>query len=91
MRIRIFNRVARALPRGIAAGKSMVDSEFFDMTVARDAGQTSDTKAHGSAKKEWRQPSLRKLPIAATAGRPGKSTAGNEGNTSKNGDANTRS
>jgi hypothetical protein len=40
-----------------------------------------------SAKKEWRQPILRKLPIAATAGSP-KGHRGDEGNTSKNGDAN---
>jgi hypothetical protein len=38
------------------------------------------------SKKEWRRPDLKKLPIAATAGSKGQ--AGDEGNTSKNGDAN---
>lgn len=37
--------------------------------------------------KEWRQPILRKLPIAATAGSSGKASgAQNDGNTSKSGD-----
>jgi hypothetical protein len=54
-------------------------------------GGRPDSDGNMQAKKEWRPLVLRKLPIAATAGRPGKSTAGDEGNTNKNGDANTRS
>jgi hypothetical protein len=42
------------------------------------------------AKREWRPPVLRKLPIAATANSQGtgKMFQGDEGNLSKNGDAN---
>ena len=40
-----------------------------------------------SAQKEWRTPSLRKLPIDATAGSTAKAAgAQNDGNTNKSGD-----
>ena len=43
-----------------------------------------------SAKKEWREPLLRKLPIAATS--QGKPTTGhNDGNTTKSGTAGAQS
>jgi hypothetical protein len=62
------------------------------MTPANVEGPRFDSTLHESAKKEWRQPGLRKLPIAATAGSqghpPDKRLAGNEGNTAKGGDAN---
>jgi hypothetical protein len=38
-----------------------------------------------SARKEWKRPELRKLPISATAGAPGKGT-GNEGGGAGKGD-----
>jgi hypothetical protein len=54
------------------------------------SGANSDIT--NSAKKEWRQPELRKLAIADTAGSQGhpatKRLAGNEGQGQKNGDAN---
>jgi hypothetical protein len=50
------------------------------------AGMNSDSDSGKSAKKEWRRPALRKLPIAATA--QGKSRISfDDGNTKKVGTA----
>jgi hypothetical protein len=51
-------------------------------------GSNGDSKlAPGLARKEWRPPGLRKLPIAATAGSTGKASgANNDGNGTKSGD-----
>jgi hypothetical protein len=51
--------------------------------------RNSYSNTRESCKKEWHRPVLKKLPIAATAGSKGR--AGDEGNTSKNGDANPMS
>jgi hypothetical protein len=72
--------LAKSEPRWYTT--AIVDKEHLIMTTARDDGSASNVR--GPTKKEWRQPNLRKLPIVATAG--GK-IAGNEGNTSKGGDA----
>jgi hypothetical protein len=46
-----------------------------------------DQSTRKLAQKEWHRPSLRKLPIAATAGSTGKAAgAQNDGNTNKSGD-----
>jgi hypothetical protein len=50
------------------------------MTVAREAGAQGDSNLRETALKEWRQPCLRKLPIAATAS---GNTVGDEGNSKK--------
>jgi hypothetical protein len=68
---------------------------LVDSRTIVDRGSTvidrpnSDNNMRELAKKEWRRPSLQRLPIAATAGSKGR--AGDEGNTSKNGDANPMS
>jgi hypothetical protein len=62
------------------------DSKELLMTPGANGDSTM------SAKKEWRRPDLRKLAIADTAGSQGhpatKRLTGDEGQGSKNGDAN---
>jgi hypothetical protein len=56
------------------------------MRPAKRAGPKGGKNMQKSAKKEWRRPSLRKLPIAATAGSKGH--GGDEGvSTKTSGDA----
>jgi hypothetical protein len=50
------------------------------MTVTKETGSQGDSNAREPARKEWRQPCLRKLPIAATAS---GNTLGDEGNSKK--------
>jgi hypothetical protein len=50
-------------------------------------GLSGDSEIRHIAQKEWRRPSLRKLPIAATAGSTAKAFgAQNDGNAAKSGD-----
>ena len=58
------------------------------MTPAEGIGSNNISNMPESARKEWRPPGLRKLPIAATGGEGGtKPGAGDEGNSKKVGDA----
>jgi hypothetical protein len=47
------------------------------MKRPNDVELTSDSNIRAAATKDWRQPSLRKLPIAATAGSVSKGPGGN--------------
>ena len=51
------------------------------MTATKGTGSKADSNMREAAQKEWRRPSLRKLPIAATAS--GKPRWADEGNTKK--------
>ena len=53
------------------------------MTPEKVVGPNIDSNLPEPAKKEWRRPELRKLPIAATAA--SNFTGGNDGNGAKNG------
>jgi hypothetical protein len=58
------------------------------MTPAKVVGAEGGKNISGAAKKEWRFPALRKLPIAATAqGSPSKHNPGDESG-GKTGDSN---
>ena len=54
-----------------------------------DERQNMTEIAHQPIRKEWRQPELRRLPIAATAGSGKATVAGNDGQGGGKGDVST--